>query len=208
MHPTTVCWALPRYQAVRSPWVCSSDLMELTFEYYLYEVQENKQINKIISEWQRREVSKQDREKGPVEWRANICWVIRKGLSEKVTGQERTSHLTLWDKNSPYRGSSRYKGPEVCGSLKSLKNNKKTVLAGTKWGKESSLYWLDEARSCKVLSSIIKCSTIELWALEAEKWHSLLYRFKTFRNPTQGSFNKRRNFLKTVGVCQRNYRKK
>lgn len=39
--------------------------MELTFEYYLYEVQENKQINKIISEWQRCEVSKQDREKGP-----------------------------------------------------------------------------------------------------------------------------------------------
>ena len=85
----------------------------------------------------------------------------RKGLSEKVTGQERTSHMTLWDKNSPYRGSSMYKGPEVCGSLKSLKNSKKKmIVAGTKRGKESSLYWLDEVRSCEVLSSIIKCSTI------------------------------------------------
>ena len=54
-----------------------------------------------------------------------------------------------------------YKGPEVCGSLKSLKNSKKKmIVAGTKRGKESSLYWLDEVRSCEVLSSIIKCSTI------------------------------------------------
>ena len=56
-----------------------------------------------------------------------------------------------------------YKGPEVCGSLKSLKNSKKkTIVAGTKCGKASSLYWLDEARSYEVLSGIIKYSTIIL----------------------------------------------
>ena len=54
----------------------------------------SKQIRLSQSDKDVKQINRIER-KGQVGWRANICWVIRKGLSEKVTGQERTSHMTL-----------------------------------------------------------------------------------------------------------------
>lgn len=69
----------------------SCDLVALTFECYLYKAQVTKQINKIISEWQRYEESEQGGWKGGVGWWARLGCVIRKGLPEMVA----------WGENQP-----------------------------------------------------------------------------------------------------------